>query len=176
MFWLWKPFLYDFVYSLKVAFIAETCCWWLTLYLLTWRIWWAQNNAIKWQMGFNSAFKGLILWSSTLWICVFVISVVRSPSWGAADVTQSHDVERATLSIWLNERRRISWKSAWIVRFQYGLLLLDLVTPIGIAGFDLTFYIADKKVAVCSFFFMVVIRKIKCVLEYETRGHRKRHC
>ena len=37
--------------------------WWpnsiLTLILLTWRIWWA-NNASKWQMGFNSAFKGLI--------------------------------------------------------------------------------------------------------------------
>jgi hypothetical protein len=32
----------------------------LTLYLLTWRIWWAPNNTSKWQMGFNSAFKGLI--------------------------------------------------------------------------------------------------------------------
>jgi len=25
---------------------------WLTLILLTWRIWWAPNNANKWQMGF----------------------------------------------------------------------------------------------------------------------------
>ena len=31
----------------------------LILILLTWRIWWAPNNARKWQMGFNSAFKGL---------------------------------------------------------------------------------------------------------------------
>jgi len=31
----------------------------LTLILLTWRIWWALNNVSKWQMGFNSAFKGL---------------------------------------------------------------------------------------------------------------------
>jgi hypothetical protein len=31
----------------------------LTLYLLTWRIWWAPNNASRWQMGFNSAFKWL---------------------------------------------------------------------------------------------------------------------
>jgi len=31
----------------------------LTLILLTSRIWWAPNNASKWQMGFNSAFKGL---------------------------------------------------------------------------------------------------------------------
>jgi len=31
----------------------------LTLILLTWRIWWDSNNASRWQMGFNSAFKGL---------------------------------------------------------------------------------------------------------------------
>ena len=31
----------------------------LTLILLTWRIWWAPNNASRWQMGFNSAFRGL---------------------------------------------------------------------------------------------------------------------
>ena len=31
----------------------------LTLILLMWRIWWAPNNSSKWQMGFNSAFKGL---------------------------------------------------------------------------------------------------------------------
>jgi len=32
---------------------------WLTLILLTWRIWWAPNNSSRWQMGFNSTFKGL---------------------------------------------------------------------------------------------------------------------
>jgi len=32
----------------------------LTLILLTWRIWWAFNNASRWQIGFNLAFKGLI--------------------------------------------------------------------------------------------------------------------
>jgi len=31
----------------------------LTLILLTWRIWWAPANVSKWQMGFNSEFKGL---------------------------------------------------------------------------------------------------------------------
>jgi hypothetical protein len=31
----------------------------LTLILLMWRIWWAPNNASKWQMEFNSEFKGL---------------------------------------------------------------------------------------------------------------------
>ena len=32
----------------------------LTLILLTWRIWRVPNNDSRWQMGFNSAFKGLI--------------------------------------------------------------------------------------------------------------------
>ena len=31
----------------------------LTLYPLTWKIWRARNNASRWQMGFNSAFKEL---------------------------------------------------------------------------------------------------------------------
>jgi len=31
----------------------------LTLILLTWRIWWAPNNASKLQMGFNWEFKWL---------------------------------------------------------------------------------------------------------------------
>jgi hypothetical protein len=31
----------------------------LNHYLLTWRIWWAPNNASRGQMGFSSAFKGL---------------------------------------------------------------------------------------------------------------------
>jgi len=33
----------------------------LTLTLLTWRIGWSPNNASKWWMGFNSAFKGLTI-------------------------------------------------------------------------------------------------------------------
>ena len=31
----------------------------LTLILLTWRIWWTPNNASRWQVGFNSVFKRL---------------------------------------------------------------------------------------------------------------------
>jgi hypothetical protein len=38
--------------------VAKSCA--LTLILLTWRKWWAPNNASKQHMGFNSAFKGLI--------------------------------------------------------------------------------------------------------------------
>jgi len=43
----------------------------LTLILLTWRIWWAPNNASKWQTGFNSAFKGL-KWKATTPHYVFI--------------------------------------------------------------------------------------------------------
>ena len=32
----------------------------LTLKPLTWKIWWAPNNASRWHVGFNSAFKGLM--------------------------------------------------------------------------------------------------------------------
>jgi hypothetical protein len=32
----------------------------LTLILRMWKKWWTHNNASKWQMEFNSAFKGLI--------------------------------------------------------------------------------------------------------------------
>ena len=49
----------------------------LTLILLTWRIWWAPTNACKWQMGFNSAFKGLI--QSPLYLlqgfCKYIINI-----------------------------------------------------------------------------------------------------
>ena len=44
------PYIYD-ISSLRVND--------LTLILLTWRKWCTPNNASKWQMGFNSAFKGL---------------------------------------------------------------------------------------------------------------------
>ena len=32
---------------------------WLNLTPLTWRLWWAPNNASRWLIEFNSAFKGL---------------------------------------------------------------------------------------------------------------------
>jgi hypothetical protein len=32
----------------------------IKLFLLMWRIWLASNNASRWQMGFNSAFKVLM--------------------------------------------------------------------------------------------------------------------
>jgi len=44
----------------------------LTLILLTWSIWWAPNNASRWQLGFNSAFKGLT---------VLRVTLIKPPSW-----------------------------------------------------------------------------------------------
>ena len=38
----------------------------LTLTLLTWTKWRAPTNASKWQMGFNSAFKGLITFNNLI--------------------------------------------------------------------------------------------------------------
>jgi hypothetical protein len=43
-------------YDNSFFFCNKKC---LTLILLMWRIGWAPNNASKWQMGFESAFKGL---------------------------------------------------------------------------------------------------------------------
>jgi hypothetical protein len=62
------PFLYS-KYFTRICFVAlrfvtsvnEVCIIIisLSLILLTWKIGWTSNNASKWQMGFNSAFKVL---------------------------------------------------------------------------------------------------------------------
>ena len=56
----------------------------LTLILLTWRKWWAPNNASKQHMGFNSGFKGLIrssgIWSIPGDLCLFSYSIAISNS------------------------------------------------------------------------------------------------
>jgi hypothetical protein len=58
--------------------IVRSCDRVLTLILLTWRIWWAPNNASKWQMGFNSTFKVLI--QSCLCVCVCIGAQCRENS------------------------------------------------------------------------------------------------
>jgi len=45
--------------NVKVTFRKVLVKWILTLTLLMWRICWAPNNASRWKIGFNSAFKGL---------------------------------------------------------------------------------------------------------------------
>jgi hypothetical protein len=48
----------------------------IKLILLTWNIGWAPNNASKWQMGFNLAFKGLtrLHWMYFKVSCLLLIS------------------------------------------------------------------------------------------------------
>jgi hypothetical protein len=43
--------------------------WDLTLFLLTWTIWRAPTNASKWRIGFNSAFKGLMMYKAKVAVC-----------------------------------------------------------------------------------------------------------
>ena len=50
----------------------------LTLILLTWRIWWAPNNASKWQIGFNSAFRGLSRLHDKAHSCTIYLKVLSS--------------------------------------------------------------------------------------------------
>jgi len=45
----------------KEFFVCRNMLVSLTIILLMWTIWWAPNNASKWQMGFISAFEGLKL-------------------------------------------------------------------------------------------------------------------
>ena len=47
-------YIYIYIYDISSLKVNN-----LTLILLTRRKWWAPNNASKWQMGFNSGFKGL---------------------------------------------------------------------------------------------------------------------
>jgi len=64
--WFHQCFILIFVYVLLLPAGQRGEVWepskqqsTLTLILLTWRIGWAPNNTRRWQMGFNSVFKGL---------------------------------------------------------------------------------------------------------------------
>ena len=72
VYWEFK-LLYSSVQSLHV----------LTFILLMWRIWWAPNNASKWQVGFNLTFKGLMKKSPALAysVCAWVLCVITNSSY-----------------------------------------------------------------------------------------------
>ena len=71
MSWLWLWIFIDTVFATPTGMFHIKSKLWLTLILLTWKIRWAPNNAIKWHMGFNSAFKGLSLFKCAQpWISV----------------------------------------------------------------------------------------------------------
>ena len=73
--------------------------WDLTLILLTWRIWWVPNNASRWQMGFNSAFKGLTF--HTMWLskCVRVYGYIRV---NVVPVPTGWDSQQCNFIFWMS--------------------------------------------------------------------------
>jgi len=66
-------YIYVYIYDISSLRVND-----LTLILLTWRKW-TPNNANKWQMGFNSAFKGLMVLSqhSLQWVKKTLIPPVK---------------------------------------------------------------------------------------------------
>jgi len=64
--------------QLCLCFVAES----LTLNPLTWKIRWALNNASGWQMGFNSAFEGLMCftwWPRNMEVIHCAVSLASKP-------------------------------------------------------------------------------------------------
>ena len=59
--------------SILYIYIYKSSYQLLTLILPTWRIWWASNNASRWQMGSNVALKVLI--------SLLIAEVPRSKAW-----------------------------------------------------------------------------------------------
>ena len=67
------------LYSSQTKKNGTADTWTLTLTLLTWTIWRAPTNASKWRMGFNSAFKGLTRYYSTM-VCDAALHTARNDS------------------------------------------------------------------------------------------------
>ena len=72
----------------------------LTLILLTWRKWWAPNNASKQHMGFNSGFKGLI---TCLYVWLSVVQTVRIQQLHAVASAPVVAVATGTTDVWRNK-------------------------------------------------------------------------
>jgi hypothetical protein len=72
----------------------------LTLILLTWKIWWAPNNAGKWQMGFNSAFEGLIRRQMKVAVVTFKNSALAI---NLASNIRNHKTK--PIEIWMQDRQ-----------------------------------------------------------------------
>jgi len=81
----------------------------LTLILLTWRKWWAPNNASKQQMGFNSEFKAL---NTAQHVSGILMSIIRSLSIAVA--VSGLPLERGGSSVpTVNQRRLLQLISSW---------------------------------------------------------------
>ena len=69
-----KPFFFFLIRRIKASLNLLHV---LTLTLLTWTIWRAPTNATKWRIGFNSAFKGLILKIMSFEFLLFITGQFR---------------------------------------------------------------------------------------------------
>jgi hypothetical protein len=82
-----------------IKHVIWNCTTWLptlTLKPLTWKIWWAPNNANRWQMGFNSAFKGLTLNSMTQIHTSVTLLTSRDLAWSFGRLTCQHACQHAS--------------------------------------------------------------------------------
>ena len=69
---IWNAVKYmKLMYLLRKCLFAIKKCSRLTLILLTWKMWWA-NNARKLQMWFNSAFKGLMVVCVYMYVYIYI--------------------------------------------------------------------------------------------------------
>jgi hypothetical protein len=86
--------------------------WPLTLYLLTWRIWWALTNASKGQVGFNSAFKGLNRELGAAWKRYrrfeesLALPALGPLSWGCAALSLDTIMTRTIVGNYLRKERQ----------------------------------------------------------------------
>jgi len=83
----------------------------LTLILLTWNIGWATNNARKWQMGFNSAFKGLNMW----WIFIKFRSVALYVCWIYAAPSYTQSNKNPSAWNFLSAELEVMWRTVAII-------------------------------------------------------------
>jgi hypothetical protein len=73
----------------------------LTLILLMWRIGWAPNNASKWQMRFDSVFKGLTEHPIPKAMTLKIFStLVGSVCWTSASSISSNNTQIYDLILW----------------------------------------------------------------------------
>ena len=83
-------YVYIYIYDISSLRVND-----LTLILLTWRKWWAPNNASKQQMGFNSEFKGLMPFGKETEIHVCTVGrQVNTDNWCNTLQTSTEDTIR----------------------------------------------------------------------------------
>ena len=89
-----RPKHVAYVTSCRIQLSIVLCKDGLTLIPLTWRMWWAPNNASKWQMGFNLKLSSNFRMVTVLSACIFTGAVQLSGClvlWFQVPDKQYHD-------------------------------------------------------------------------------------